>query len=45
MIPKRARLRKLGKAKVNAKRGDFGVKKQAVLRFNSSCFEEQLNLD
>jgi hypothetical protein len=44
MIAKISHLGKLGKAKAKAKRGDFGVKTQAVLRLKVSCFERQSNL-
>ena len=36
---------KLGEPKLESKRADFGVKTQALLRFNSSSIDEQLNLD
>ena len=44
MIAKISHLGKLGKAKAKAKRGDLGVKTQAVLRLKVSCFERQSNL-
>ena len=44
MIAKISTLGKLGKAKAQAKRGDLGVKTQAVLRLKVSCFEGQSNL-
>ena len=44
MIPKMGEFCKLGEVRTRAKRGDFGVKTQAVLRVKVSYFEEQSNL-
>ena len=43
-IPKIGNFGKLDVVKPRAKRGDFGVKSQLVLRVKVSCFEEQCNL-
>ena len=47
MIPKNGEKRKfhdLGKRETKANLGDFGVKKQALLRANSTYFAPQCNL-
>ena len=47
MIPKNGENRKfenLEKCEIKANLGDFGVKKQAVLRVNSTYFAPQCNL-
>ena len=47
MIPKNGENRKfhdLGKRETKANLGDFGVKKQAILRVNSTYFALQCNL-
>ena len=47
MIPKNGENRKfhdLGKCEIKAILGDFGVKKQAILRANSTYFALQCNL-
>ena len=47
MIPKNGEKRKfhdLGKREIKANLDDFGVKKQAILRANSTYFAPQCNL-
>ena len=47
MIPKNGKKRNfhdLGKREIRANLGDFGVKKQAILRANSTYFALQCNL-
>ena len=45
MISKNSDFCKLREVKGRLKRGDFGVKTQALLRVKVSCFERQSNLD
>ena len=45
MISKNGDFGKLREVKERSKRGDFGVKTQALLRVKVSCFERQSNLD